>query len=182
MASNQPVVPFAQPPAYGHHRPEATARCQLRRRVHLAIVATKATGPRCLGVPGVPLTEPGWQTMLSWPPNPCSDPLLLRRWFRLLGRAKCAGSALCTSCSLQHSRGATPADAQEPLLDRCRQTQLGIGDQQPGSSQATLLLLRRSLRLEGAEEMAQKPLPRFHPRRCRAPRGSQGRCFPRASA
>ena len=129
MASNQPVVPFAQAPAYGHHRPEATARCQLRTRVRLAIVATKSAGSRCLGVPGVPVKEPGWRTLLSWPPNPCSGPLLLRRSLRLLGRGKvgCAGSALCTSCSLQHSRGVTPADALEPLFYRCRQTQLGIG-------------------------------------------------------
>ena len=55
-----------------------------------------------------------------------------------------------------------PATALEHAPDLRRQPQVGnpsgesfaYGDHQLGSSQATLLLLRRSLRLEGAEEMA----------------------------
>ena len=55
-------------------------------------------------------------------------------------------------------RGATPATALEHAPDRRREPQVGIGDHKPGASQATLLLLRRSLRLEGAEEMAPEAL------------------------
>ena len=51
-----------------------------------------------------------------------------------------------------------PATALEHAPDRRRQSQVGIGDHKPGASQATLLLLRRSLRLEGAEELAPKAL------------------------
>ena len=51
-----------------------------------------------------------------------------------------------------------PAAALEHPPDRCRQAQVGVRDHQPGSSQATLLLLRRSLRLEGAEELPPETL------------------------
>ena len=55
-------------------------------------------------------------------------------------------------------RGATPAAALEHAPDRCRQPQVGVRDHQPGSSQATLLLLRRSLRLDAAEELPPEDL------------------------
>lgn len=51
-----------------------------------------------------------------------------------------------------------PGAALEHPPDRCRQAQVRVRDHQPGSSQATLLLLRRSLRLEGAEELAPEAL------------------------
>ena len=51
-----------------------------------------------------------------------------------------------------------PATALEHAPDRCRQAQVGVRDHQPGSSEATLLLLRRSLRLDAAEELPPEAL------------------------
>ena len=51
-----------------------------------------------------------------------------------------------------------PATALEHAPDRRRQPQVGNRHHKPGASQATLLLLRRSLRLEGAEELAPEAL------------------------
>ena len=64
--------------------------------------------------------------------------------------------AQATQCSAPP--GATPATALEHPLDLRSQPQVGIGNHKPGASEATLLLLRRSLRLEGAEELAPEAL------------------------
>ena len=64
--------------------------------------------------------------------------------------------AQAAQCSVPCS--ATPATALEHPPDRCRETQVGVRDHKPGSSEATLLLLRRSLRLDAAEELPPEAL------------------------
>jgi hypothetical protein len=66
----------------------------------------------------------------------------------------------------QHLGDPLPAAALEHALDRHRQAQVGnpsgegfaYGDHKPGAGQASLLLLRRSLRLEAAPELAPEAL------------------------